>query len=256
VTQTRKQPAARLTLALAACCCAAGSGWGQTAAQTPPQPSASPAPAPPRPTASRSIVFLDPAHGGADTGAHLDDNHLEKDLTLAFAVRLKALLSTGGFSVISTRDADPATPITTDQRAEIANHSHAIACLIIHATASGSGVHIFTSALTPSDSLDEPHGAVPWNRAQELSIPQSLRLANQLGSALLQAKLPVILSQASIRPLDNLTCPAVAVEIAPLTIADSDPTPVTNAAYEQKVAQALVAALTAWRTHNPAGAGR
>ncbi len=45
--------------------------------------------------------------------------------------------------------------------------------------------------------------------------PPKPRLANTLGLALLRARLPVLLSRASLRPLDNLTCPAVAIEIAP-----------------------------------------
>ena len=164
----------------------------------------------------RTLIFLDPAHGGLDPGAHLPNNVLEKDLTLAFATRLRAQLSAAGFALLSTRDADPAVPFPTDQRAEIANHAHPAACLILHATSSGSGIHVITSSLPPN-TLDDPHATIPWNTAQSASIPQSLALANEIGLALEHAKLPVILSRAAIRPLDNLICPAVAIEIAPLT---------------------------------------
>jgi N-acetylmuramoyl-L-alanine amidase len=194
----------------------------------------------------RTLIFLDPAHGGPDPGAHLPNNVLEKDLTLAFATRLRAQLSTAGFALLSTRDADPAVPFPTDQRAEIANHAHPAACLILHATSSGSGIHVITSSLPPN-TLDDPRATIPWNTAQSASIPQSLALANEIGLALEHAKLPVILSRAAIRPLDNLTCPAIALELAPLTTGDN-PTPVTNAAYQQKTAEAITTALTAWRT--------
>jgi len=193
----------------------------------------------------RTIIFLDPAHGGPDPGAHLPNDLLEKNFTLAFATRLRAQLSTSGFAVISTRDADPAVPFTTDQRAEIANHAHPAACLILHATDSGSGVHIITSALTPTQ--DDPHAPIPWNTAQSASIPQSLTLANEIGLALQRAKLPVILSRASIRPVDNLTCPALAIEIAPLGAGD-DQTPITDANYQQNIAKAIATALINWRT--------
>jgi N-acetylmuramoyl-L-alanine amidase len=194
----------------------------------------------------RTIIFLDPAHGGPDPGAHLPNNLAEKDLTLSFATRLRAQLYAANFAVISTRDADPAVPFTTDQRAEIANHAHPAACLILHATDSGSGVHIITSALTP-DTLDDPHGPIPWNTAQAAAIPQSLAIANEIGLALQRVKLPVILSRASIRPVDNLTCPALAIEIAPLGAGD-DQTPITDAAYQQNIVKAITAALTNWRT--------
>jgi N-acetylmuramoyl-L-alanine amidase len=196
----------------------------------------------------RTLIFLDPAHGGLDPGAHLPNNVLEKDLTLAFATRLRAQLSAAGFALLSTRDADPAVPFPTDQRAEIANHAHPAACLILHATSSGSGIHVITSSLPPN-TLDDPHATIPWNTAQSASIPQSLALANEIGLALEHAKLPVILSRAAIRPLDNLICPAVAIEIAPLTPADSDATPVSDTNYQQTIAKAITAALASWRSH-------
>jgi N-acetylmuramoyl-L-alanine amidase len=197
----------------------------------------------------RTTVLLDPAHGGPDTGAHLPNDLLEKDITLAFAARLRALLTTDGFTIISTRDTDPTVPFTTDQRAEIANHAHPAACLVLHATDSGNGVHIITSNLAPPDEFEGPHPTVLWNSAQASSVPQSLNLANEIGLALQHAKLPVILSRASVRPIDNLTCPAVAIEIAPLAPPDSDSTPITNAAYQQSIVRAIAAALISWRNH-------
>jgi N-acetylmuramoyl-L-alanine amidase len=203
----------------------------------------------------RTTIFLDPAHGGPDTGAHLPNNLLEKDVTLAFAARLRAALTSAGFTIIATRDADPAATFTTDQRAEIGNHAHPSACVILHATSSGSGIHVITSALTLPSDPDDFHTVTPWDTAQSGSIPQSLSLANDIGLALQRAKLPAILSRASLRPLDNLTCPAVAIEIAPSVIADSDPTPITDPAYQQSVAKALTAALISWRSHQAAAAG-
>jgi N-acetylmuramoyl-L-alanine amidase len=202
----------------------------------------------------RTTILLDPAHGGPDTGAHLPNNLLEKDLTLAFATRLRALFAGSGFTIISTRDADPTVTFTTDQRAEIGNHAHPTACLILHATSSGNGVHVITSTLTTRGESDDPHAPIPWNTAQAASIPQSLSLANDIGLSLQNAKLPVILSRASLRPLDNLTCPAVAIEIAPLAPADSDRILVTDPAYQQNIAKAIAAALTSWRNRQIAAA--
>jgi N-acetylmuramoyl-L-alanine amidase len=207
----------------------------------------------------RTVILLDPAHGGPDAGAHLPNSLLEKDFDLAFAAKLRTALASGGFTLISTRDSDPAAELTADQRAEIANHSHPAACLILHATSSGTGIHIVTSALTPPD--DTPTRAIPWDNAQAASIPQSLSLANEIGLALTHATLPAVLSRASIHPLDNLTCPAVAIEIAPLGPVGSGPAPITSATYQQHVIQAIVSGLTSWRAHNPpatppAGASR
>jgi N-acetylmuramoyl-L-alanine amidase len=214
--------------------------------------------APAQQPAPRTIILLDPAHGGPDPGAHLPNNLVEKDITLAFAARLRSLLTASGFTIISTRDTDPAVSFSTDQRAEIANHAHPSACLILHATSSGAGIHIVTSAVTPpsvfgfGSQSEDPRAAIPWDTAQSASLPQSLSLANEIGLALQRAKLPVILSRASLRPLDNVTCPAVAIEIAPLAPAGSDLTPVNDAAYQQNIAKAIASALTSWRSHQGA----
>ena len=195
----------------------------------------------------RSTVLLDPAHGGPDTGAHLSNNILEKDVTLAFASRLKTALANARLTVLTTRDSDPATMMTSDLRAGIANHARPAACILIHATDSGNGVHIITSALPPANT--QPR-VIPWDSAQSASIPQSLGLANQTGAALTRAHLPVLVEQASVRPIDNLTCPAIAIEIAPLDNPSNPdaPTPVTDAAYQQRIADAVAGAITAWRS--------
>lgn len=193
----------------------------------------------------RTLILLDPAHGGPDTGAHLPHSILEKDVTLAFANRLRATLAAAGMAVITTRDADPATLFTADQRAGIANHAHPTACLLLHATDNGApGIHLITSALAPTD----PQRITAWDTAQSAAIPQSLTLANALSLALTDAQVPVTITQAFTLPLDNLTCPAVAIEIAPLTSLGSDPTPVTDPTYQQHIAQAIAAALTRWHT--------
>jgi N-acetylmuramoyl-L-alanine amidase len=195
---------------------------------------------------NRNLIFLDPAHGGPDTGAQLPNHILEKDVTLAFNAKLRVALAAASFTVISPRDADPAEVIPTDQRAGLANHARPLACLLLHATASGSGIHIFTSALSPDPNQD-PADTIPWGSAQAASIPQSVALANLVGLRLQSQKLPVILTRGSVPPLDNLTCPAIALEIAPLS-ANTAAAPVTDDLYQQHIAQAIVAALQAWRT--------
>jgi N-acetylmuramoyl-L-alanine amidase len=202
------------------------------------------------PTLNRNIIVLDPAHGGLDTGAKLSNDLTEKQATLAFAARLRPMLAAAGFTVVATRDADPSdtTPLTADQRAGTANHVHALACILLHATTSGMGAHIFTSALPASDPAIDS-AALPWASAQASYISLSLRLANELGVSLLHANIPPLLGHASIRPLDNLTCPAVALELAPLLNANSDGTPVSDSGYQQRAAQAITAALISWRDH-------
>lgn len=206
---------------------------------------------------NRNLVVIDPAHGGSDAGATLGDHVLEKDVTLALAARLRQTLTAAGFTVVATRDTDSPLSPTTDQRAETANRAHPMACIVIHATGSGSGVHLYTSALPPSqpeNDADADAGGeaafvpVPWDAAQAGSVAQSLRLAGDLNAALGKANLPAVVGRAHVKPLDNMICPAVAVEMAPL-LASGDSTPVTDPGYQQRVADTVAAGLKTWRTH-------
>ena len=74
-------------------------------------------------------------------------------------------------------------------------------------------------------------------------------MATDLSAGLGKASLPTLAGQASLRPLDNLMCPAVAIEIAPLLATNEDATPVTDPDYQQRLIAALTAALQAWRDH-------
>ena len=104
-----------------------------------------PAPAPPTaPLTDRNLIVLDPAHGGPDNGAILPGLGPEKDVTLTLANRLRAALTSAGFAVVSTRENDPPVALSADQRADIVNRAHPLACILLHATATGSGVHILS----------------------------------------------------------------------------------------------------------------
>jgi N-acetylmuramoyl-L-alanine amidase len=199
-------------------------------------------PAPPAPQA-RFVVVLDAAHGGDDTGGRLANNQLEKSFTLALSVRLRSLLAARGIQVVTTRDSD--ATVEPDKRAEIANHAQAQACLSLHATQSGSGVYLFASSLAPV----VPSRFPAWKTAQAGWAMHSLKLEGVLNSALLNAGMSVTMSRTSVTAVDSMTCPAVAVEIAPEqnagheTIAD-----LNDKNYQARVAAALAAALVEWRT--------
>jgi N-acetylmuramoyl-L-alanine amidase len=255
LTAPRKQSVVTLLLLLSSLACLPAKAQAPAAQQPQTSPTPSASIVPPQPKPSRTLILLDPAHGGPDTGARLPGNLFEKDITLAFNNRLRAALSASNFAVISARTSDPGTVFTTDQRAEIANHDRPAVCLVLHATGSGSGIHIFTSALTPRDPSARPTYLLHWNTAQIPSIPASRAIASDIGDSLLKAKLPVILGRASVPPLDNLTCPAIAIELAPLVDTGSKITPASDPAYQQRAAEAIAAALTAWRTENAADGG-
>lgn len=214
-------------------------------------PMPAPQPTAPTSTLNHNLILLDPAHGGPDPGTTFSDHTLEKDITLALAARLRTALTAAGFTVVATRDSDPSDPLTPDQRAETANRTHAVACIVLHATATGSGVHIYTSKLQPpspdEDAYPSAYVPIPWESAQAASVDQSHRLAANLASALTKGNLPVLSGHAPLRPLDNLMCPAVAIELAPLLNPAGDPTSPADSDYQQRVGAALTSALQAWR---------
>lgn len=203
-------------------------------AQTPP---------PPAPPAPRFVVVIDAAHGGDDTGAHLDSGQLEKSVNLALSVRLRSLLVARGMQVITTREAD--TSVDLDQRAAIANHTNASACLSLHASENGTGVHLFASSLAPA----QPTRFTPWKTAQAAWETRSLALAGAANSALTHAGFKVTLGRIPLPGLESMTCPAIAVEIAPQRDAENKITSEPDTAdYQAQIATALAAALLEWRS--------
>ena len=60
------------------------------------------------------------------------------------------------------------------------------------------------------------------------------------------ADIPVTLGRTALQTLDSLTCPAVAVEIAPLSSAKGV-TPVSDTEYQNRIIAAITAALEQWQ---------
>ena len=161
------------------------------------------------PGAQRFVVVLDAAHGGAESGGQLGDasSQLEKAYTLALSVRLRSLLAARGISVVTTRESDAV--VDAGHRAEVANRANAQACLTLHASQSGTGVHIYASSLTPA----EPTTMLPWKTAQAAWVTHSLALAGVLNSSLVHAGLNVALGRTDLPTIDCMACPALAIEI-------------------------------------------
>jgi N-acetylmuramoyl-L-alanine amidase len=199
----------------------------------------------------RFAVVIDAAHGGDDSGGSLaspsGQPQPEKVYTLAFNVRLRSLLAARGISVVTTRESDVA--IDDQHRAEIANHAQAQACLTIHASSSGNGVHLFLSSLPSAP----PARFAPWKTAQAAWVDRSVALAGVLNSALSHAGIKVTLGRTALTTIDSMTCPAVAIEIAPEAKAEGGSTSLEDSGYQARIATAISAGLLQWRTepHQP-----
>jgi N-acetylmuramoyl-L-alanine amidase len=226
------------------------------AAQAPasqPAPAVSPTPNP-TPKAARFIVVLDAAHGGDDGGAHLNSAVAEKTVTLALSVRLRSLLTARGFQVVTTREGN--VNLDGDARAQMANRAASgaglSACISLHATESGAGVHLFISPI----GATPPTRFLPWKTAQSAYVNRSLKLAGALNAAFEHSgdagsagAIDATMARASVAGLDSMACPAVAVEIAPIRGSDrAIVTDVTDPQYQSQIVEALAAALLEWKT--------
>ncbi|MBV1705786.1 MAG: N-acetylmuramoyl-L-alanine amidase [Hyphomicrobiales bacterium] len=137
--------------------------------------SAPPAESAPAPQANgKPLVVLDPGHGGIDSGAIGPHGIEEKNITLAFARRLRdALEATGKFQVVMTRQDDHY--VSLSQRVHIAEANHARLFLSMHADILPAG--------------DGVHGATIYMLSTKASDAQAARMARDENSVDSQAGL-------------------------------------------------------------------
>jgi N-acetylmuramoyl-L-alanine amidase len=180
---------------------------GVAAAGSPQEPVQTPAQPRPRP---EFLVILDASHGGDDKGATLGDKVLEKDLTLALARELKVELEERGVSVRMLRDAD--VSLSLERRAEVANEARPSLYVALHAGVPGQGARVYAPALPMSPAPVGPF--IPWESAQTASIAQSKTAARIVTEEIRKTGMNVRAMTTPLRPLNNLTAPAIAVELA------------------------------------------
>jgi N-acetylmuramoyl-L-alanine amidase len=220
-------------------------------------------------TGQKFIVVLDAAHGGDDGGGQVGAANggtavAEKNITLALSVRLRSLLTARGIAVVTTREGN--VSLASDARAQIANRATAnsgggAACFSLHASESGTGVHIFVSSLAPAAT----GRFLPWKTAQSAFVARSLKLAGTINAALEHTSIdgggansgaasgsgpiPATLGRATLPGVDSMTCPAVAIEMAPIRGTDRKViTDVTDPDYQTQLVEALAAAILEWKT--------
>ncbi len=210
-------------------------------------------------------VVIDPGHGGLETGAKGRFGNLEKDITLAISLKLKALIEKDmGFEVVLTRDRD--VDVSIENRAATANNHKAGLFISIHANGSvqrkAAGSETFFLSLNATDedtrrlaylennsnelqSRIDPSSSddlmmILWDMAQNAYIKQSSRLAD-----LVQGELDAMLGtrnrgvkQAPFRVLTGVACPAILVETAFISNPDEEQK-LASDDFQNKVAEAI-----------------
>lgn len=197
------------------------SGQSTAPQQSPQQPTQQ---APPStPARQGPIIILDPAHGGADTGARGSGDTKEKDLVLLYARVARIELERQGFRVLMTRndDSDP----SYDDRAAIANAHHDALLVSFHISSTGAPgtahAYYYQFPDGPSESAGAstpaaPSGVTLWEEAQRPYVDSSKRFADLLSLQLAQrfSGSPITSAAVPVRELRSVAIPAVAVEIA------------------------------------------
>jgi N-acetylmuramoyl-L-alanine amidase len=192
-------------------------------------------------TARRYFVVVDASHGGNDRGEALSITLAEKDLTVAFARRLRQELENRGIPTLVLRDSD--ANLSLDDRAFYANTTHAAIYVVLHAASNGHGVRLYT-ALLPYGGADDRGPFRSWTTAQASSIAISEAAAASVAAELKRQQVAVRTLTAPLRPLNNIVAAAIAVEVAPLA---SDVSQLASPDYQQRVAGAVANGIFAIR---------
>ncbi|MGB8062198.1 MAG: N-acetylmuramoyl-L-alanine amidase [Candidatus Sulfotelmatobacter sp.] len=208
--------------------------------QAPAAPSTTAATTPTAPASRRYFAVVDASHGGDDHGETLSPTLLEKDVTVALAHSLRQELESRGISTLVLRDSD--ANLSVDQRAIFANADHAAIYIGLHAASLGHGVRVYTALLPYGEDDHGPFRS--WTTAQRPSLSLSQTAAVAVASELQRRQIPVRDLAAPLRPLNNITGPAIAVEVAPQ---GADVAQLTAPDYQQLVMSAVATAIAATR---------
>jgi N-acetylmuramoyl-L-alanine amidase len=209
--------------------------FSQTPTQPPPANIAPPSPPGPPPP-PRYVVMIDPAHGGSDAGAALNPAMPEKDVTLAFARRLRLELNKRDLEAELVRDGD--TTVSLDQRAGMVNSAQPGLYISLHAASQGSGIVLYTAMLAAEG---EDRGRfLDWQTAQSGSLVRSRWAEQQITASIQKMGFPLRSLVAALRPLNNVTVPAIAVEVAPTS---GEVSQLASVDYQSMVCAALANAI-------------
>ena len=160
-------------------------------------------------------IFLDPGHGGRDSGAYYY-NVAEKDLNMQVYRKLRKKLEELGYKVLTSRDSDIDVDFITE-RSRMVNKTNSDIFISIHFNATGSAYSKSSGIQTYSysDEPDYPSKINPYWHNHPDRMSESKRLAAAIHSSLLAetgAKDAGLL-ESSFAVLRETAKPAVLLEL-------------------------------------------
>jgi N-acetylmuramoyl-L-alanine amidase len=190
-------------------------------------------------------VVLDAAHGGADSGARGAAGLQEKEIVLVLARQLAAQVERQGLQVVWTRRGDENPSF--DERAAAANAQRGAVFISLHVGSTGTPGTARAYFLTSEENAapQEPARPLRWERAQIPFAGQSRKLAElvqvNIGQKLRGShEVPL---EAPLRQLRSVAAPAIAVELASVSVAERK----TLEAAISMLAEAIAGGVAAYR---------
>jgi len=199
-------------------------------------------------------VFVDPGHGGQDTGSKGSGGLLEKDVTMALAKKLvQALEETGKVRPELIRTDDQA--VSLDDRAGLANHNHGDLFISLHLGTTfapdptGFSIYFWSPTTASPTATPSSSTARLWDQEQEPYWEKSRMLASLMKEELLWS---IPWASGGVLPADiyllrRARMPAVMLELGSLNHLE-EAAQLQKPEFQEAVAKALTQGIIKYRS--------
>ena len=187
---------------------------------------------------TKRAIFLDPGHGGSDSGA-VENGVREKDLTLSVYNKVSSRLASLGYTVLTSRNTDKDVGLVS--RADQANKSNADMFLSIHFNAGGRGTAYGIEAYYYKHEQGYEPEINKDNHNSPERIEKSRKLANKIQQNLLYktGAYDRGVKRASFAVLRETSIPSILVELGFIDNQEEVNKIKTNE-YQEKLADGIV----------------
>ncbi|WP_104930035.1 GBS Bsp-like repeat-containing protein, partial [Streptococcus suis] len=193
-------------------------------------------------------VYIDPGHGGRDSGASYSGIH-EKNLAMSVSNKLRDNLLQRGINVLMTRTGDYDVDFRTE-RSRMANNSEADLFVSIHFNATGAGVQSSIKGIETYWYQYDPEYQPKINKEKHndpTRLAESEILANKVQSSLIKETGAVNrgVRRETFAVLRETAIPAILVELGFMDN-PSELEVIKTDAYHTKLANALTQGIVDW----------
>ena len=193
---------------------------------------------------TKRSIFLDPGHGGSDTGA-ISQGVREKDLTLSVYNKVSSKLASLGFTVLTSRNTDKDVDLV--DRAEEANNAGADMLLSIHFNSGGRGVargietYYYQSQADIPSKINQANHNNPerLEKSKKLALKVQQNLLYQTGASDRGVK------RASFAVLRETSIPSILVELGFLDKPE-ELSKIRTSEYQDRLANGIVDGIIAY----------